>query len=153
MSAEPWLRRFVLAAAVATYLAAAVELILVEHYEEWQQFLPFGMIGLGVLAAGWAWASPGHASVAAARWAGALAVGTSLAGVYWHVTGNLAFVREVMPDAGTAKVLWGTVSGGNPLLAPGMIALAGLLAAAATYRHPALAAAGPQPLARGPEVR
>ena len=138
MAAEPWLRRFLLAAAVATYLAAAVELVLVDHYEEWQQILPFVMIAIGLAAAGWAWAAPGPGSVRAARWAGALAAAVSGLGVYFHVEGNLGFAREVHPGAGVAELAWDALSGGNPLLAPGMIALAGLLAAAATYRHPVL---------------
>lgn len=138
MAAEPWLRRFLLASAVATYLAAAVELILVDHYEEWQQVLPFVMIAVGLAAAGWAWASPAGLSLRSARWAGVFATITALAGVYFHVEGNLGFAREVRPDEGGLALAWDALSGGNPLLAPGMIALAGVLAAAATYRHPAL---------------
>ena len=138
LAAEPWLRRFLLATAAATYLAAAVELVLVEHYEEWQQIWPFVMTALGVAAAGWAWASPGAASLRAARWAGALASVTALVGVYFHLEGNLGFVREVRPETTGVAAVWDALSGGNPLLAPGMVALAGLLAAAATYRHPAL---------------
>lgn len=140
MAAEPWLRRFLLATAVATYLAAAVELVLVDHYEEWQQVLPFATIALGLAAAGWAWASPAPASLRSARWAGALAAATALAGVYFHVEGNLGFAREVRPGEGGLALAWDALSGGNPLLAPGMVALAGVLAAAATYRHPALGA-------------
>lgn len=142
MAAEPWFRRFLWAAAVATYLAAAVELVLVEHYEEWQQALPFGMIALGSLAASWAWRSPGRTSIRSARWAGVLATMTALVGVYFHVEGNLGIAREVHPDASGAEVFWDALSGGNPLLAPGMIALAGVLAAAATYRHPRLPSTG-----------
>ncbi|PAP76936.1 hypothetical protein [Rubrivirga marina] len=139
MAAEPWLRRFLLAMAVTTYVAAAVELALVEHYEGWQQILPFVTIGLGVAAAAWAWASPRRSSIRSARWAGVLATVTALAGVYFHVEGNLGFAREVRPDSRGVELTWDALSGVNPLLAPGMIALAGLLAAAATYRHPALA--------------
>ena len=137
MAAEPWLRRFLLATALVTYLASAVELFLVDHYEEWQQILPFVMIGVGGLAAAWAWASPGPPSLRAARWAGVLSAVTALAGVYFHVEGNLGFAQEVRPDAGGLDLAWGAVSGVSPFLAPGMIALAGVLAAAATYRHPA----------------
>ena len=78
MAAEPWLRRFLLASAVATYLAAAVELILVDHYEEWQQVLPFVMIAVGLAAAGWAWASPAGLSLRSARWAGVFATITGV---------------------------------------------------------------------------
>lgn len=140
MDAEPWLRRFLLAAAVATYLAAAVELVLVGHYEDWQQILPFVMVVLGVLASGWAWVSSTPVSLQGTRWAGGLATVTALAGVYFHLTGNLEFAREVQIGASSRELLWDAISGGNPLLAPGMVALAGLLAAGATYRHPGLAA-------------
>ena len=142
MTAEPWLRRFLLAAAAATHAAAAAELVFVEHYEGPWQVAPFGMIAVGLVAVAWAWAAPSRGSLMALRWAGALAVVGSLIGVVQHAAGNLDFAREVSPGAGAGEMAWEALSGGYPLLAPGMIALAGLLAAAATYRHSALAGAG-----------
>lgn len=127
-----WFRRFLVGAAAAVHLGAAVELALVDHYEDWQQVIPFVVIAVGLGAAAWWWASrPGAAR--ALRWAGVLAVVAAGVGVGLHVWGNLEFAREVNAGAGTGELLWDALSGGNPFLAPGMVALAGALGAAATY--------------------
>ena len=55
--------------------------------------------------------------------------------------GNFGFEREIFPDAPFAELLDSALKGVAPLLAPGGIARGALVAAAATYRHPA--AAGP----------
>ena len=140
MTVEAQFRRFLLLASGATFLAAGVELLLVEHYADWLQYVPFAMIALGVAAVGWVWTSPEAPSLKAVRWmAGAVVLG-SLLGIALHVKGNVEFALEVTPNEPLASLIWDAVSGASPLLAPGMLALAGVLAAAATYRHPALRA-------------
>jgi hypothetical protein len=62
----------------------------------------------------------------------------SLLGVYEHIEGNIGLLLEVTPNATTAKIISEALGGANPLLAPGMLALAAVLAVAATYYHPAL---------------
>lgn len=135
---ESQFRRFLLATAAATYLAAAVELVLVDHYEDALQFIPFGLIAAGLAAAAWAAASPSRAALRTLQGVGALVVLGSLVGIVLHVKGNVEFAREIQPDLSLSEALWDGLDGGNPFLAPGMIALAGVLAAAASYRHPAL---------------
>ncbi len=135
---ESQFRRFLLVTAAATYLAAAIELVLVDHYEDALQFIPFGLIALGLGAVAWAGASPSRPSLRTLQGVAALVVSGSLLGIVLHVKGNVEFAREIQPDAGLVEALWDGLSGGNPFLAPGMIALAAVLAAAAAYRHPAL---------------
>ncbi|WP_420457060.1 hypothetical protein [Rubrivirga sp.] len=137
VSVERQLRRFLLATAAVTYLAAAVELLLVEHYEDVWQLAPFGLIAVGLAAVAWVARAPGSQSVRALWVAGGLAVAGSVLGVVLHVKGNAAFALEIEPDLGLAAATWEGLSGGNPLLAPGMVALAGVLGAAAGWRHPA----------------
>lgn len=136
---ESQYRRFLLAMASVTYLGAAVELFLVDHYHVTLQLIPFGLVAVGLAASLWAWRAPARRSLRALRWASAVVVVGSLLGVTLHGTGNVAFELEIRPNAGLGEVLWDGLSGGNPLLAPGMLTLAAVLAAAATYRHPALA--------------
>jgi hypothetical protein len=57
----------------------------------------------------------------------------SLWGIYEHVTGNLEFVHEVRPHAGRIEVLRAALQGGDPLLAPGILAVGAIVAIAATY--------------------
>ena len=138
-------RRFLLGTAAAIYVGAAVELGLVGHYADRLQIAPFVLIALGLGSVVWAHlttrgggvAGAGRALVAV-RLASALVVAGSVLGVVLHVKGNLEFEREVHPAAPLAAALWEAARGASPLLAPGALALAGVLAAAATWRHPAL---------------
>ncbi|MDT0631870.1 hypothetical protein RQM47_14855 [Rubrivirga sp. S365] len=146
-------RRFLLGTAVAIYVGAAAELALVGHYEGWTQVVPFVLIALGLGAVLWAHigsraggAQPGGAQTAGAgrrallavRLTSALVVAGSVVGVGLHVRGNFAFEREIHPAAPLGGALWEAARGASPLLAPGALALAGVLAAAAMWRHPAL---------------
>ena len=62
----------------------------------------------------------------------------SLFGIYEHVEHNLAFALGIRPNAVASEVLMDALRGANPLLAPGILALAAVLALSATYYHPAL---------------
>lgn len=135
-SVEAWFRRFLLGTATLVYLAAAVELWLVGHYEGWRQWLPFGLIGVGVATVLWVQTSASRRSVRSLRVASALVGAGSLLGIVFHVQGNLAFEREVRPAEPLMRALWEAAQGASPLLAPGALALAAVLAVAATYRHP-----------------
>jgi hypothetical protein len=55
-----------------------------------------------------------------------------------HLFDNFAFEREIRPNAALVDVIINALRGVNPLLAPGILALAAALAIAATYRHPVL---------------
>ncbi len=52
---------------------------------------------------------------------------------------NLSFEQEVRPNAEMGDMVMNALKGASPLLAPGALVFAGLLAIAATYYHPALA--------------
>ena len=69
-----------------------------------------------------------------------LMIAGSLLGIYEHVAGNIAFAQEIRPGTPTGDLLLEGLTGGNPFLAPGMLAVAALIALAATYCHPALVA-------------
>jgi hypothetical protein len=58
--------------------------------------------------------------------------------VFVHVSSNIELFTETHANASTAAIISAGLGGRNPLVAPGMLALAGILAAAATYYHPAL---------------
>ena len=138
-------RRFLLGTAAAIYVGAAVELGLVGHYADRLQIAPFVLIALGLGSVVWAHLATREGGVVGAgralvavRLASALVVAGSVLGVVLHVKGNLEFEREVHPAAPLAAALWEAARGASPLLAPGALALAGVLAAAATWRHPAL---------------
>jgi hypothetical protein len=62
----------------------------------------------------------------------------SLFGLYEHIEHNLAFELEIRPTAAVNDVFMEALKGASPLLAPGILGLAALIALAATYYHPAL---------------
>ena len=132
------LRRFLLALSALLLGGAVVELWLVEHTEDPVQFIPFVLCGLGVMAALAVLARPRRATIWALRACMALVAAGSLLGVYLHVESNVELERELNPNMPTGEVLLGALGGANPLLAPGVLAVAAVLALAATYRHAAL---------------
>jgi hypothetical protein len=133
------LRRFLLALSVALLAGAVAELWFVEHTEDKLQLIPFVLCGLGAVAVVVALLRPARASVWALRAVMLLVVLGSLLGVYLHVESNAELERELYPGLSTGRVWLGALGGANPLLAPGVLAVAALLALAATYQHPSLA--------------
>lgn len=132
------LRRFLLIFSVVLLCGALLELWLIEHMEDPVQFIPFVLCGLGMLAAFAALLRPRRATLVALRVCMTLLVLGSLLGIYLHVEGNLTLQREISPQAPLGETLFGALGGANPLLAPGVLAVAAVLALAMTYRHPAL---------------
>jgi hypothetical protein len=129
------LRRFLLVLSVVLFCGAIIELWLVGHTEDPIQWLAFVLAGLGAIAALVALVFRGRATVRILRICMGLVVLGSLFGVYEHVTGNVAFEREIHPDMSMGQAVWKGLQGANPLLAPGILAIAALLALSATYRH------------------
>ncbi len=129
------LRRFLLVLSILLFGGALIELWLVGHTADKIQWLAFGLAGLGAIAALVVLFVPGRAAVRVVRICMVVVVLGSLFGIYEHVTGNIAFAREIQPDLPTGDAAWKGVQGANPLLAPGILAIAAVLTLSATYRH------------------
>ncbi len=132
------LRTFLFALSAVICLATPVELLAAEHYKEPLQVIPFILSALGfvmVLIALW---RPHRRTLLWLRGIMAGLVLGSLIGVVLHFSGNLGFAREIDPTASLGQTWLTAFQGADPLLAPGILALAGFLAVAATYRHPSL---------------
>lgn len=132
------LRRFLLVVSALLFVGTLSELWLIEHTEDTVQLLPFALCGLGLLAAVVVLLRPRRSTLLALRACMSLAVLGSLVGVYLHVESNFALQREIDPNAPTGQAVMAALGGANPLLAPAVLALAAVLATAATYYHPAL---------------
>ena len=133
-----WLRKFLLAMALLLFAGTVVELSFQEHTGEPQQMIPFILSGLGIVAAVLVLARPSGGTLIGLRGAMLLAILGSALGLFIHLSANLEFAREIQPNATSAQLLTETLHGAAPLLAPGMLAVAALLALAATLYHPAL---------------
>lgn len=136
------LRRFLLAFAVLLFGGAVAELWLVKHTGEALQLVAFALCALGAAGALVVLLRARRATVWLLRACAVVVFCGTLLGVYLHVAGNVEFQREIDPDTPAADLWRGALRGGNPLLAPGILSVAALLALAATYRHPALAGRG-----------
>jgi hypothetical protein len=132
------LRTFLLLLAAGLSAGALVELWAAEHTEEPIQWLPFILCGLSLAATLAALLRPQRGVLLALRGIMALMVLGSLLGIYEHVAGNIGFAQEIRPSTAGFDLLLAGLTGANPLLAPGMLAVAALVALAATYYHPAL---------------
>ena len=128
------LRLFLLALASLLFAGTLLELYLVNHTEDAIQWIAFGLAGLGLLLTLVVLLRRGPATVMLLRWCMIVVIAGSLFGVYQHVSNNIAFEQEIMPGASWRHLFWRGLSGANPLLAPGTLAIAGLISLAATYK-------------------
>lgn len=132
------LRLLLLAVVLFGMVGLAAELVLLEHVESVQQWIPLAALAVG-FAAGLAMLfRPSAGVVRAFQAVMAVFVAAGALGVYLHLRGNVEFEREMDPALRGMALLWEALRGATPALAPGTLAHFGLLGLACTYRHPAL---------------
>jgi hypothetical protein len=132
------LRLFLLGLSILLFGGTVVELLLVNHKEDFVQLIPFVLCALGAIANLVVLVRPRRVTVLGLRLCMLLVMCGSLFGIYEHFSNNVAFQREIKPNAPMSEALLTAVAGANPLLAPGTLAVAAVLALAATYYHPSL---------------
>lgn len=114
------------------------ELLLIGHHESMQQRIPLVLLGAGILVVGWHAAAPGRASVRTLQGVMALCLASGIVGVGLHYQGNTEFELEMYPTMRGYELVEKTLTGATPVLAPGSMALLGLIGLTHIYRHPAL---------------
>jgi len=129
------LRRFLLLLSLFLFGGALVELSLVGHTKELVQWIAFALAGAGAFTLLLVLFRLSPATVRILRVCMLLVVLGSLFGMYEHFSGNVAFAREIQPNSTMSRLFWRGLQGGNPLLAPGVLAVAAILALSATYRY------------------
>lgn len=118
-----YLQRVLLAIWFFGLLGLATELVFLEHYEDTLQFIPFAIIGLGLLTGAWYGLRPGSASLRVFRATLAALGVTGLAGVVLHYRGNAEFERERDASIGGVRLVWESLTGATPALSPGTLVL------------------------------
>ncbi len=132
------IRRFLLGLTALIFALTPVELWLADHTGEPAQAIPFVLCGLGLAAvAGVLW-RPVRWTLVALRGAMVLVAAGGVAGGALHLIGNVRFEQEIRPSATLVEAFLNGLKGVNPLLAPGLLVIAALIALAATYDHPAM---------------
>ena len=132
------LRRILIATLAVGIAGTATELLLLEHYEGWQQLLPVVLLGLALPACAWIAVRPSAASVRMLQILMAVFLLSGALGVVFHYQGNVEFELEMYPTMAGAELFRATMTGATPVLAPGTLVLLGMVGFACTYRHPRL---------------
>ena len=101
-------------------IGSGVELILLDHTEDWRQWIPLILIGLGLVASGWHGLQSTARSVRVLRAIFIGFIASGLAGIYFHYQGSAEFKLESNPSLRGWPLFWAAVKGkAPPLLAPG----------------------------------
>lgn len=133
------LRQILAATFLVGCAGAAAELFLLEHTETTWQIVPIAILGVGVLAMLAALLTRRALAIRILQIVLLASVVSAGFGLWWHLDANLAFEREMDPDLHGLPLVWKSLHGtAPPALAPGTMALLGVLGLAWTYRHPAL---------------
>lgn len=118
-----YLQRILLAIWIFGLLGVAAELVLLEHHEDIQQLIPFAVIAIGLVVAAWFVARPGRAASRAFGTVVGLFGVSGLVGLILHYRGNAEFERERDPSIGGLTLVWESLTGATPALAPGTMIL------------------------------
>ena len=116
-----YLHRLLLAIFFAASLGTVIELLFLEHYEDAWQIVPFAVVLLGCVSAGW-YASDRTAR--SDRWFRTVLVlfaASGVVGLGLHFKGNLEFARDQDDSLRGIALLWEVLTGATPALAPGMM--------------------------------
>ena len=128
------LRRFLILTLIAGTAGMALELAFIGHFEDPLQLVPVVLLVVGLILLPWHAARPRRASRRAVQVLMTLFVASGLAGVGLHYRGNHEFEREMYPSMAGAELVGKTLTGATPVLAPGSMALIGLVGLAAVYK-------------------
>ncbi|MDH3733162.1 MAG: hypothetical protein OEU54_06485 [Gemmatimonadota bacterium] len=131
-------RRWMLGVLVLAFVGTSAELLLIGHTEEIMQLLPLILLGLGLVATGAVWLRPKRTVVQLFRLLSGLFIVAGVLGVILHYRGNAEFELEMRSSMAGLDLVWNSLTGATPALAPGGMIPLGLIGLIAMYRHPAM---------------
>ncbi len=132
------LRRGLLALILFGATGLVAELVLLEHYEDAPQLIPFGLLSVTLLVAAWHWRDGTRRSLRAFQSVMLLLVIAGPVGVVLHVKGNFEAEREFNPSLLGLDLWLEVIRGEAPMLSPGTLVQLGLLGLLYAFRHPTL---------------
>jgi hypothetical protein len=118
---------------MAGVVGMGLELLFIGHVEDRLQLVPIVLLPAGFIAVAWHAQRPSRASAGGVRLLMTLFVASGLLGVGLHYRGNHEFEREMYPTMAGMKLVQETLTGATPVLAPGSMALLGLVGLAAVH--------------------
>lgn len=141
-SAEQDLRVLFLVLSGLAFFGAIIELLFVGHYESAIQIIPFVLSSLGVVMVFISLKKSSVRVIHTLRYVSVFIALGGIFGMYEHFSNNVAFELEVHPEYTFGTAIWEAFGGATPLMAPGILTFAALLAIASTWRHPTLSEDG-----------
>jgi len=135
---EKGLRTFLLLIFILGLFGAGAELLLLEHTEDFRQWIPLVLLAISVIVLGWRGLSRGAMSLRVFQGTMLLFVISGCVGIFFHYQGNVEFELEMYPTLAGWELFAKAMQGATPALAPGTMIQLGLLGWAYSYRHPAL---------------
>ncbi len=122
---KPGLRQTIILALLFMMVGTAFELILLEHYEDWQQLIPLACIGAAMLLVIVLFRNRSRLAVVSFKTVLGLTALSGVYGTYLHLQANYEFELEMRPSAAGWDLFAESMAGALPALAPGsMIVLA-----------------------------
>ncbi len=125
------LRHVLLVTLMVGIAGMALELLFIGHVEDWLQYVPVVLLAVGLVPVAWHVVRPSRATARGVQLLMALYVVSGLVGVGLHYRGNQEFEREMYPSMTGMELVRATLTGATPVLAPGSMALIGLVGLAA----------------------
>lgn len=122
------IRRLLLGLLAVGLIGTSAELALMSHYEDWLQVLPFGAMGMSLVALLWFAATHSRASTRLFRVCMLALMLAGATGTILHYRANMEFQLEMDPTLGGMALLQKVLHAkAPPALAPGNMVLLGLL--------------------------
>jgi hypothetical protein len=119
--------RLLLALLLFGTVGTVAELLLLEHWDGWKQWVPLVLLGLALPIGTWALAAPRGPALRSLGILMGLQVLSGCLGVWFHYRGNVEFELEMSPDAAGWPLFREAMTGATPALAPGTMIWFGLL--------------------------
>ena len=130
-------RRWVLAAIAAALIATEAELIFVRHFGNNNgQMIAVVLTSMGLISVGWHAIARDTMSIVVFRFLMYLFLVFGIDGLIVHYNFAAQAALKSHPALAGLPLLYATLSGDIPLLAPGMLIQVGLLGLLYTFHHP-----------------
>ena len=121
------MRNFILAIFLVSSIGTGAELFLLEHMEDFWQWVPLVLILLSSTLIVWLHLSPTKTISQIFYGLMLLSMFSAGLGIFFHLKGNIEFELEMYPNMGGLKLIWESLKGATPALAPGTMLASGMI--------------------------
>ena len=130
------IRPLLLAVFLLGTLGISIELLLLGHYENPWQWTPLGMLALSLAVLAVRFFLEDSWVMRVFQVTMVLFLVSGCLGIFLHYSNNREFELETYPSMEGTELIWESLTGAMPALAPGTMIQLGLVGLLYTYRHP-----------------